>query len=375
MATVLSRSGLGADVDSLPAWRKVIEGMAEPGCGFHFRRVAGAYAPKEYWLAYSGKATAKAEAWKALVYNVLVTVSRPAEGGGTEVLPERLAIRAVCAMPDTKDGTDEAMGRVEAILKEHGIEFPGADKSEARAPAEEEGRWALAALRWAGTRLGPRPLRAAQDQHGCADYEDARQCPMEDVEVTIHRPVRCSAGFDYEATTGECVSNTLGGGPTTGGSGNSGTSGGGTSTPPTPPSEPECTDDQIAIAAEYNDPAAWPCTNFVDAVTPGTGTHGHTTGYLTVGFVSGSSVVLSEVAAAGVSGAFITSDWRCPTGNAAVGGVPGSTHVAGRAGDFTAPGFDEDMHDDFLAAANSADASWISPYGGSGYTGHIHIHW
>ncbi|MXW56513.1 MAG: hypothetical protein F4Z59_07560, partial [Gemmatimonadales bacterium] len=319
MATVVSRSGLGADVDSLPAWRKVIEGMAEPGCGFHFRRVAGSYAPKEYWLAYSGKATAKAEAWKALVYNVLVTVSRPAEGGGTEVLPERLAIRAVCAMPDTKDGTDEATGRVETILKEHGIVFPGADKSAARAPAEAEGRWALAALRWAGARLGPRPLRAAQDQHGCADYEDARQCPLEDVVVTAHRPVRCSAGFDYEATTGECVSHTLSGGPTTGGPGNPGSSGGGTSTPPAPPSEPACTDDQIAIAAEYNDPVTWPCTTFTHSVTTGRGTHGHATGYLTDSYISGSGNVLSGVAAGGVTGAVITSDWRCPTGNSNVG--------------------------------------------------------
>ena len=233
MAAVVSETrGFLADIDSLPSWRKVIHGMAEPGCAFHFRRVAGSYAAKEYGLEYSRKATAKAEAWKALVYNVLVTVSRPAEGGGTEVLPERLAIRAVCAMPDTKWGTDEAKGRTEAILEAHGIKFPGADRAQARTPAEVPR--ALTVLRRAVGRLGPRPLLAEQ-AHGCAEYDDARNCPMEEITATVRRPVNCSAGFDYEATTGECERNTLGGGsPGTGTPGNPGSSGGGNTNTNTP---------------------------------------------------------------------------------------------------------------------------------------------
>ena len=231
MAAVVSETAeFLADVDSLPSWRKVIEGMAEPGCAFHFRRVAGSYASKEYGLAYSRKATAKAEAWRALVYNVLVTVSRPAEGGGTEVLPERLAIRAVCAMPDTEWGTEEAKGRTEAILEAHGIKFPGAGGARASADV----RRALAALRRAAGRLGPRPLLAALAR-GCGEYEDARDCPMKELIVTVRRPVKCSVGFDYEATTGECVRNTPGGGsPGTGTPGNPGSSGGGNTNTNTP---------------------------------------------------------------------------------------------------------------------------------------------
>jgi hypothetical protein len=85
MAALVSQpAAFLADRDSLPSWRKVIEGMAGPGCVFHFRRATGSYASKEYGLAYSRKA--KAEAWNALVYNVVVTVSRPAEGGANRLL-------------------------------------------------------------------------------------------------------------------------------------------------------------------------------------------------------------------------------------------------------------------------------------------------
>ncbi|WP_420442605.1 hypothetical protein [Candidatus Palauibacter sp.] len=94
--------------------------------------------------------------------------------------------------------------------------------------------------------------------------------------------------------------------------------------------EATCTDDQMAIADEYNDPVAWPCEKFTHEVIHGDGTHGHATGYLTDSYISGSGTVLGNVATRGVTGATITSNWRCPEGNKIVGGT-GTKHVEGRA--------------------------------------------
>ncbi|MDE0259473.1 MAG: hypothetical protein OXR82_13940 [Gammaproteobacteria bacterium] len=154
--------------------------------------------------------------------------------------------------------------------------------------------------------------------------------------------------------------------------------------------EPECTDDQKAIAAEYDNDGEWPCDKFDDTPVFGKGTHGHATGYLTDSYISGSGVVLARVATRGVSGATITSDWRCPEGNALVGGT-GQTHVQGRAGDFWAPGFLEHasgagatpeevaaaskLHAKFAAAAIAAGGRFTS-FGHNGtHKDHIHIFW
>ena len=141
--------------------------------------------------------------------------------------------------------------------------------------------------------------------------------------------------------------------------------------------EDDCTEDQEAIAEEYAD-EDWPCDVFTDyGITHGDGTHGHDAGYLSTAFISGSATVFSEVAADGVSGAFLTSDWRCPMGNAAVGGSGTSSHMDWRAGDFDAPGFDQDMHATFDDEASTAGAAWWSGYGTgyNQYTGYIHINW
>jgi hypothetical protein len=156
--------------------------------------------------------------------------------------------------------------------------------------------------------------------------------------------------------------------------------------------EEVCTDDQQAIAREYNDPGAWPCTVFTHSVLlTDRGTHGHSTGYLTDSYTSGRGNVLSGVATRGVTGAKITSDWRCPEGNRRVGGT-GQTHVHGRAGDFWAPGFlkkadgtgataeEEEtakrLHAKFAEAAEAAGRTWHSPFGYDGtHKDHIHIYW
>ena len=112
-----------------------------------------------------------------------------------------------------------------------------------------------------------------------------------------------------------------------------------------------CTDDQVAIATEYDlhmIGGDWPCEKFTHGVTPGRGTHGHATGYLT-----------------------------------------GLKHVEGRAGDFRAPGFldepdgadatpDEEaaaraLHRKFVEAAQAAMARF-SAFGQNGtHKDHIHI--
>ncbi|MYC98303.1 MAG: hypothetical protein F4X13_03445 [Gammaproteobacteria bacterium] len=141
--------------------------------------------------------------------------------------------------------------------------------------------------------------------------------------------------------------------------------------------EPECTEDQKAIAAEYDAEGEWPCDKFDDTPVYGTGTHGHETGYLDPAYTFGRSSVFSYVVARGVSGAYVSSDWRCPEGNTAVGGTSGSSHVDGRAGDFKASGFNQAMHGKFADAAVNASRTWHSGYGTGyqQYTSHIHIQW
>ena len=189
----------------------------------HFRQVTGKYALEEYTLRYSSDATAGAEAWRALTYNVMVAVTRPTEGGQKEALPQRVGIRAVCAMPKSELGTGEAKARVEAILEEKGISIPG--KVEARGPINDR-------LRWAWDWLAPRPLNAAQ-AHRCSAFPPPEDCEIEPIDVTVTVPVTCPAGFDYEATTNSCVHHSTGGtnpgeGSSGGGGNNPGSGGGGT---------------------------------------------------------------------------------------------------------------------------------------------------
>ena len=383
-ATVMSKSA-STDAPSLPPWLESIRSMESEGCVIHLRRADGGYASKTYRLRYGRGARTADGRWRALVYTVRGVVTRPVEGGGTETLPERLGARAACLLPDTRRGMDEARGRVEAILAEAGL--PGFRRASADAGTRGSG-WAAAwaALGRLAERLPPRPLAAAQQQ--CYTYPPSMfgvGCPempgfppVNNVTTPIN--VTCPAGFDFEYSSGNCVKTGFSPvPPITPGNGNTG-GGGGTPPPPLPPPPLTCTDDQIAIADEYDDPVAWPCTQFTHSVISG-GDHGHTTGYLSGAYLSGSAAVLSEV-----SGASINSDWRCPTGNAAIpNSASNSQHVQGTAGDFDAPNFDHDLWIDFRDAADAAGASAWSYYPGtpecaaspSGwcYSTYIHIDW
>jgi len=119
---VSETDGFLPDEAELPDWETAAFGLASSACVFHFRRVTGVYAPKMYEFEYSEEALKGARnLWRALVYRVMITVTRPTADGGMETLPERLGIRAVCLMPRSDRGTAEAVGRVEAILVDRGI--------------------------------------------------------------------------------------------------------------------------------------------------------------------------------------------------------------------------------------------------------------
>lgn len=113
-------------------------------------------------------------------------------------------------------------------------------------------------------------------------------------------------------------------------------------------------------------------------------------GYLTDSYSSGRWKVINEVQALGVTGATITSDWRCPEGNRYVGAT-GLTHVHGRAGDFWAPGFLDHPSGEGVTAEEEAEARELhakfveavqkvggrfSAFGQDGtHKDHIHIFW
>ena len=106
--------------------------------------------------------------------------------------------------------------------------------------------------------------------------------------------------------------------------------------------EEECTEEQRNIDAEYDDrglynprdhePLDFQCWDFDDTdFTRGIGTHDHT-----VGFLSIKNGVYREHVRTCCTGInlTITSDWRCPQGNANVGGVIGSYHMEGDGADY-----------------------------------------
>jgi hypothetical protein len=235
MAAVASETeGFLADAPALPGWESVARVIRLPGCVFHFRRVTGAYASKNYGFEYSREAMKGPKGWRPLVYNVPVVVTRPTADGGTETLPERLAIRAVCLMPRSDRGTAEAIGGVEAILQAMGILDAKKIMADAglEVPGGEAPSWVPAALRWARERLSARPLSAAESDCTVAQAE-TKDCAIEMDELVATGtptpiPISCPAGFDYEGTTRSCrLSTNLGGGGADPGGANPGGSGGG----------------------------------------------------------------------------------------------------------------------------------------------------
>ena len=156
--------------------------------------------------------------------------------------------------------------------------------------------------------------------------------------------------------------------------------------------EEECTEEQEGIKEEYDNLALynprdrektqWTCSMFDDTdFTSGTGTHGHSVGFITETFAAKRDPI-KKVYPGKLT---ITSDWRCPQGNANLP-TPGSInshHMEGNGGDFAKKDGAaltltewEKLRDKGLELG--AIRKGISSYGTSGtftYTGHIHIDW
>lgn len=399
VASGTPRRGPAADAAELPSVKEVVEGLSKPGCVIHYRTLQDLYDEYRVELELSPSAL-DASGFRFLLYGVNVTLKRPTDGGGEETLPKGLGLRTVCRIPDTELGESETRAWIEAFLREKGIDVAtaSAEGSAARGPMAEAARLAWSGVQEVWRRLAPRPLNAAQSttttEFDCETWAETGDAGISCTGYSV--TVTCPFGFDYELSSGLCVGGTSSSSPISVIVNHSSSSGGGTPADPGDNNDDDddegtCTDDQQAIASEYNDPVAWPCTEFTHSVLlTDTGTHGHSTGYLTDSYTSGRGNVLSGVATRGVTGAKITSDWRCPEGNRRVGGT-GQTHVHGRAGDFWAPGFlkkadgegataeEEEvarkLHGKFVESAVAAGGRY-SAFGQNGtHKDHIHIFW
>ena len=221
VAEFVPPTGPAADVDTLPEWKTVIWDMESPGCVFHFRRATGVYSSLEYKLQYSDAAKeASKDWWRPLMYTVQGVVTRPTADGGRETLPQHIGVRAVCVMPKSDGGTEEAVGGVEAILSAMGILDLGkdsADAASALAPAGEDRSWALAALGWFGSRLSPRPLSAAQKS--CpVERAETGECAISVKGLYVYPgrapiSIGCGMGFDFDWGAARCRDTSLSPGP------------------------------------------------------------------------------------------------------------------------------------------------------------------
>ena len=206
VAPVVSQTGLNADVDSLPSWETVVQGIGGPGCEFYFRRATGSYVSRKYELEYSSEANIGAKAAWARLHSIWVTVKRPKADGSEEVLPQQLAIWAVCLLPGTERGKLEVNGSVKAILKELGLEIPDKIWASARPPGG--GRWATLgrlALGW----TAPRSLLAAQrpEDDPCFDPVPSTKCIPSDMEELVATGTAGCPGLDldFDAVGGPCT--------------------------------------------------------------------------------------------------------------------------------------------------------------------------
>lgn len=151
-----------------------------------------------------------------------------------------------------------------------------------------------------------------------------------------------------------------------------------------------CTEEQIEIDEEYDDPnyynptrrepSEYHCSVFKDTdFKQGHGTHGHSVGLIQPKYRTYRPQILAVM-----DGIVVTSDWRCPRGNAHpnVGGSKGSWHMEGVGGDFAKANGDtltQMEYNDLSQRARDLDARY-SRYGDPctgcfQYKTHIHIDW
>lgn len=183
----------------------------------------------------------------------------------------------------------------------------------------------------------------------------------------------CLYYITYQISTGEILSETFLGCSSGGsGSGNA------------------CTEDQRDIVWEYSDygfrAIDWPCTMFSRRIghnappdiKRGRGTHNHDRGYLSPQYSANRAAMARDLHSVPIH---ITSEWRCPVGNANVRGADDSLHMYGSGGDFAVAGRNLTLteYNALRARARSLGAprNGISGYGTGGfnYKKHIHVDW
>ena len=186
--TVVSGAGTTSDAAPLPPLGEVAAGLPGPGCVLHDRTLSDLYVEHRFGVAFSPSALRVAGGRLRLIARgVNVTVERPLAHGGTETLPARLGVRAVCRVPDAALGESEAQAWIDALLRERGL--LGTPAAAADAPA--------------------RSARPAAPGPGVAPDGTVTVCEgwggQGEIGVTcVNVTVTCPAGFDYEASSGSC---------------------------------------------------------------------------------------------------------------------------------------------------------------------------
>ncbi len=218
VAPSAASGAIAADAAELPRVKDVVESLLKPGCVLHYRTLSDLYVEHRFELEFSPAAREASGRVGVLLYGVNVTLKRPtsdAADAEMETLPKGLGIRSVCKIPDTALGESEALAFIEARLREKGIDVAAnsAQGPAARGPLAEAARLAWSGVRGVWRWLAPRPLSAAQRIEFCeddsADPDDAvphGSLPAVGIKCTIIEiTVTCPFGFDYEASSGNCV--------------------------------------------------------------------------------------------------------------------------------------------------------------------------
>ncbi len=260
--------GILADAAELPRVKDVVGGLLKPGCVLHYRTREDLYVEHRFELRFSPSAREASGRLRILLYGVDVTVKRPTADTADaemETLPKRLGIRSVCKIPDTALGESEARAFIEDELRNKGIDVAAssAQGSAARGPVGEAARLARSGVRGVWNWLAPRPLSAAQGRiESCETWfepgEAGIKCTITIIEITV----TCPFGLDFEASSGDCIGGFTSSTPihvfiTPPGSKLGGLGIGGTKIPVDPGDDDDddddttCTDDQVAIATEY----------------------------------------------------------------------------------------------------------------------------
>lgn len=326
---------------------EILRGLAVGRCVLHYRRWNGRYTPIPFQLTFTKEARAAGPP-ASLVF----------EGRGLE----EVQVRAACRVPPSREAIEEARRQLEDRAREPAFVRGPDGLLRLYAPAGEvvgsaavgplvRGIDAVAAL--VGRFLAPSPLQAQEEDCVLNNSVD-NPCEIDGIVITSDDPCPAEGSYWDYAThsclcwSGELYPECMDGWEVEGppppdepswDGGGSGTGGG------EPEDGGECFDDRDIIAAEYGQFGvnwrpdcrvfsssggsahfSWSELNGGFAQGNRHAPWGFVSSYLTTG--------LEETRALYGRGPIrLTSGYRCPHGNASVGGATNSYHVYGRAVD------------------------------------------